>query len=168
MPKRPVIRDERAVSPVIATIIIVAVAIVMAIAVAYWALGLAGTFTRFEKLEITAMYAGHSRGYWNITVTLRSTGTATATINMILLNGKPLKDYYLPTTPPKPAKVYNVTGTTPEDITGQLASGISLPPGTTRTYRIDVADAFFAPGVSVEVVFHTAAGSDYPKVVVLP
>jgi len=170
MSRRSVIRDEKAISPVIATIIIVAVAIVMSIAVAYWALGLTGTFTRFEKLEITSMYAAHDMGkrYWNITVTLRSTGTATATINMILLNGKPLKDYYLPTTPPKPAKVYNVTGTTPEDITGQLASGISLPPGTTRTYRIDVADAFFAPGVSVEVVFHTAAGSDYPKVVVLP
>jgi len=164
MPKRPVIRDERAVSPVIATIIIVAVAIVMAIAVAYWALGLAGTFTRFEKLEITAMYAGHSRGYWNITASLRSTGTATPTINLILLNGKPLNTYVADGKSPK---VYNVTGTE-QDITDQLAEGISLPPGTTVMLRIDVPKERFAPGVSVEVVFHTAAGSDYPKVVVLP
>ena len=170
MPRRPAIRDEKAISPVIATIIIVAVAIVMSIAVAYWALGLTGTFTRFEKLEITSMYADRdtAKGYWNITVTLRSTGTATPTINMILLNGKPITAYNLTA---NPTKIYNITTPppTPRDITRDLLTrGISLPPGTTRTYRIDVADAFFVSGVSVEVVFHTAAGSDYPKVVVLP
>jgi len=57
MPRRPVRRKDRAVSPVIATIILVAIAIVMAIAVAYWALGLGGTFTRYEKIEIMSMYA---------------------------------------------------------------------------------------------------------------
>ncbi|MBS7653197.1 type IV pilin, partial [Candidatus Bathyarchaeota archaeon] len=50
------IRDRRGVSPVIATIIIVAIAIVMALAVAYWMLGLGGAFTRFEKLEFQSAY----------------------------------------------------------------------------------------------------------------
>ena len=168
MPRRPAIRDGKAISPVIATIIIVAIAIVMSIAVAYWALGLTGTFTRFEKLEITAMYAARdtSEKYWNITVTLRSTGTATATINMILLNGKPL-DAYNSTT--SPVKVYDVTTSPPKDITADLLTrGIILEPGAKTTLRIDVPDKFFDSGVSVEVVFVTAAGSNYPKVVVLP
>jgi flagellin-like protein len=51
------LRDRRGVSPVIATIIIVAIAIVMALAVAYWMLGLGGAFTRFEKLEFVSAYA---------------------------------------------------------------------------------------------------------------
>jgi len=170
MRRRSVIRDEKAISPVIATVIIVAVAIVMSIAVAYWALGLTGTFTRYEKLEITSMYAEHdvANEYWNITATLKSTGTATATINMILLNGKPLDAYNKTAPTDKPLKVYNVTTPPAKDITGALTKGISLLPGTTVVLRIDVPDAFFASGVSVEVVFHTAAGSDYPKVVVLP
>ncbi|MEM2812119.1 MAG: archaellin/type IV pilin N-terminal domain-containing protein, partial [Candidatus Bathyarchaeia archaeon] len=54
--------NQKAVSPVIATIIIVAVAIVMSIAVAYWMLGLATTFTRYEKLEFISAYAVKDAG----------------------------------------------------------------------------------------------------------
>jgi FlaG/FlaF family flagellin (archaellin) len=50
------LRDRRGVSPVIATIIIVSIAIVMSLAVAYWMLGLGGAFTRYEKLEFTSAY----------------------------------------------------------------------------------------------------------------
>jgi flagellin-like protein len=39
-------RNVKAVSPVIATIIIVAIAITMSIAVAYWMLGLGNSFTK--------------------------------------------------------------------------------------------------------------------------
>ena len=49
-------RCIKAVSPVIATIIIVAIAITMSIAVAYWLLGLGGSFTKFEKVEFTTAY----------------------------------------------------------------------------------------------------------------
>ncbi|MEM4978942.1 MAG: archaellin/type IV pilin N-terminal domain-containing protein, partial [Candidatus Nezhaarchaeales archaeon] len=83
--------DEKAISPVIATIIIVAVAIVMSIAVAYWMMGLATTFTRYEKLEYTAAYAVPIGGNWNVTLTLKNTGTAVATVNDILINGIPYK-----------------------------------------------------------------------------
>ena len=43
--------NVKAVSPVIATIIIVAIAITMSIAVAYWLLGLGSSFTKYEKVE---------------------------------------------------------------------------------------------------------------------
>jgi len=47
--------NRRGISPVIATIIIVAVAIAIAIAVAFWVVGIAGLFTRFEKLELCGL-----------------------------------------------------------------------------------------------------------------
>ena len=47
-------RKNSGISPVVATVILVAVAIVIAIAVAFWASGLVGVFTRFEKLEIVS------------------------------------------------------------------------------------------------------------------
>jgi len=175
MPRRSVRRKDRAVSPVIATIIIVAVAIVMSIAVAYWVLGLAGTFTRYEKLEIMSAYADHDSTYscWRIIVTLRNTGSASATINLILLNGRPLDIYNITddqkNDPHYYAKVFNVTDTTDTDVTRNLmTSGISLAPGNKIKLQINVPDVRFASGQSVEVTFHTAAGSDYPKVVTLP
>jgi flagellin-like protein len=151
MPRRSVRRKDRAVSPVIATIIIVAVAIVMSIAVAYWVLGLAGTFTRYEKIEILSMYATKTNGGWSITAKLRNTGSAPATINMILINGKPTDAY----------------GENVSVSPNLNTAGVTLDPGELEEFTISISGGF-ASGMSVEVTFHTAAGSDYPKVVVLP
>ena len=71
-------RNRRGLSTVIATIIIVAIAIVMAIAVAYWAMGVGNSFTRFEKLQITNAYASSDTA---ATITVKNTGTATATLD---------------------------------------------------------------------------------------
>jgi len=181
MPRRSVIRDEKAISPVIATIIIVAVAIVMSIAVAYWVLGLTGTFTRYEKLEIAAMYAtttdlqysDKSITGWNVTAKLRNTGSATATVNMILINGKPIDIFK------GEVKVNSETIEVYVLVNGQRpdqalkGTGAILNPGDERTFVISIPRALlagvnFVPGMNVEITFHTAAGSDYPKVVVLP
>jgi len=45
--------NRKGISPVIATVIIVAVTITVAIAISFWMGGIAGLYTRFEKLEIT-------------------------------------------------------------------------------------------------------------------
>ena len=47
-------RSRRAVSPVIATVILVAIAITVSVAVAYWMGGIAGTFTTFEQVELAS------------------------------------------------------------------------------------------------------------------
>ena len=176
MPRKPVRRKDRAVSPVIATIIIVAVAIVMSIAVAYWVLGLAGTFTRYEKIEIMSMYASTSiiknasqlsqelwRG-WNVTAMLRNTGSATATINLILINGKPLdtlSNTYINMT-------YDRVNNTVKGLKSSATLPLTIDPGGQYLITIHIPRDGFKPGMSIEVTFHTAAGSDYPKVVVLP
>ncbi|MEM2103667.1 MAG: archaellin/type IV pilin N-terminal domain-containing protein [Candidatus Bathyarchaeia archaeon] len=162
-------RNRKAVSPVIATIIIVAIAIVMAIAVAYWMLGLGGAFTRYEKLEIPTAYAKNLGGNnFNITMVIKNTGSATATIDLesTLYNGKPPSAYggygtgviwYNAT-----KKQINVNS--PE---------LTLEPGKTLNVVIKLANATAAPnawisGMTVEIMIHTVAGKDYPKVVVLP
>ena len=78
-------RSSSGISPVVATVILVAIAIVIAIAVAFWASGLVGVFTRFEKLEITA-------AYWDgesIVLHVKNSGSADTVVDMIIVNGKP-------------------------------------------------------------------------------
>jgi flagellin-like protein len=162
MLRKPMRGDRRAVSPVIATIILVAVAIVMAIAVAYWALGLGGTFTRYEKIEIMSMYATKSGNQWIITARLRNTGGAAATINMVLINGRPYSDYKFNNN--------NVVTVEVDSSSFDENTGVTLNPGDSKTFTITILTSgnLFVSGMSVEVTFHTASGSDYPKVVVLP
>jgi hypothetical protein len=50
-------KNKKAMSIVISTVIIIAISITMAIAVAFWAMGLGNSFTKFEKLEYVSIYA---------------------------------------------------------------------------------------------------------------
>lgn len=160
MKRKSFMKNLKAVSPVIATIIIVAIAIVMAIAVAYWMLGLGGAFTRYEKLEIPTAYAtfdgNATKGSFTITMVVKNTGSATATIDtsVMLFNGKPAKaygDYEPEISPEKPTL----------DPGEEVEMTINLP------YE-DSENCPWKHGMTVEIMIHTVAGKDYPKVIVLP
>jgi flagellin-like protein len=78
-------RKDSGISPVVATVILVAVAIVIAIAVAFWASGLVGVFTRFEKIEIVSAYWDGSQ----VVVIAKNSGSSPAVIDAIFVNGLP-------------------------------------------------------------------------------
>jgi FlaG/FlaF family flagellin (archaellin) len=78
-------RGRLGISPVVATVILVAVAIVIAIAVAFWASGLVGIFTRFEKLEIVSAVMTGSDTFQ---VVIRNTGSADTAIIQVVVQGK--------------------------------------------------------------------------------
>jgi FlaG/FlaF family flagellin (archaellin) len=151
-------RSIKGVSPVIATIIIVAIAIVMSIAVAYWLLGLGSSFTKYEKVEFTAAYVtGDATNGFTVHMDLKNTGSAAATIDpaYILYNGKP-STYY-------GATAINVNGF-------NTGVALTLEPGqaTANEQIVLGPDSAWTSGMTVEVMLHSSAGSDYPKVITLP
>jgi len=143
-------RGRSGISPVVATVILVAIAIVIAIAVAFWATGLVGIFTRFEKLEITSAYAEDNI----VTLVVKNTGSADATIDDIYVNGRPC------------GGISN--GECNIDVSGTVTP---LKVGSTATITINnppsaVGDSF-VPGVTYEVAVHTASGKLYPAAVLI-
>ena len=167
-------RNRKAVSPVIATIIIVAVAIVMSIAVAYWMLGLAGTFTRYEKLEFVSAYATAGSDHFNITLRIKNTGSATATIDLVLINGIPHNDI------DALSGLYFNSSSSSLGTAGSInyadRSSISYPlnPGEEVYGLIQlekngaIGEGNVTSGMTIEVMIQTAAGNQYPKSVTLP
>jgi len=147
--------NNKGISPVIATVILVAVAIAIAIAVAFWMTGIIGLFTRFEKLEITYVYATKAAdgSYWTITLKVKNTGTADATIDNIFINGRPATAWT------------GFSSISPTAVT----SGYSLSAGSEVTITITLSSGNeFVSGQSIEVKVHTASGQEYPKLVNLP
>jgi flagellin-like protein len=149
-----IVPRRKGISPVIATVIIVAVTIAVAIAVAFWMTGIIGLFTGFEQLQITSIYDDENGIY----LTVKNTGTGTATITDIFINGYP-------------SDQCGATWTA-ESSTGSSSgtSQITLKPGEEVTIKITVKgdDKFTVkPGVSLEIKLHTASGKDYPKLIVL-
>jgi flagellin-like protein len=130
-------RKNSGISPVVATVILVAVAIVIAIAVAFWASGLVGIFTRFEKLEILSAYQVPPPGDTNqIVVTVRNTGSSPTSITQVVINGM---------------TVGEPVGTCEVHVGG--------------TVTVTIITGGLMAGVTYEVLLKTAGGKQYPTAV---
>ncbi len=164
------LKDKRAVSPVIATVILVAVAITVAVAVAYWMGGIAGMYTKFEKVEIQSAYAplnttassdySSSNGGWNITLCLKNTGSAEATLINAYVNNKPIDTYSPPITWYYTDDEHPTLTSIPED-------GVSIGSGEEITIYLLVDRTLFSSGTTLNVKLHSAGGMDYIKLVEL-
>ena len=158
----------------IATVILVAVAITIAVAVAYWMGGISSQYTKFEKVEIqSAVCTWDSTTFdWAITLTLKNTGTASANLISIFINDKPL-DTYGDTTPGAHEATTDMaptgkliesgaTGTVTVYIDGVGDAGEASPPVAKTDYWQSVT-----PGTTVNIKIHSAGGMDYIKLVEL-
>ena len=158
--------SKKGISPVIATVILVAVAITVSISVAYWMGGISSLYTRLEKVEISSVAVSKdASGNYNITMALRNTGSADATIDSCFINGKSYDDSSFSA---NPVSIKESGGTF--YTSGALA--ISLPAGSAKTVIIKIAKnsgyvAPFSVGTTLDLKIHTAAGKDYPQMVTL-
>jgi len=84
---------KRGISPVIATVILVAIAIVISIAAAFWMTGLLSSFTTYEVVKIVASYASKSGNNYIICVNTTNAGSMNVTITNILINDQPYTAY---------------------------------------------------------------------------
>ena len=157
------VRSRRAVSPVIATVILVAIAITVAVAVAYWMGGIAGQYTRFEQIEIQSatcekVVENQTAFYWEILVKLKNTGTRDATMISAYINEREV-DLYGEDTKVDNSYVTNMTTTT------YITSGNST---VVAFWLDDYHDEFtLTSGTTVNLKIHSSGGMDYPKLIEL-
>ena len=153
--------SKKGISTIIATIIIVSVSIVMAIAVAFWAMGIGNSFQKFEEVQIISIYADPPLsipGNFTVNVVLKNSGSAAATVTNIFLNGRPYDKGYVGVTQNNLINQTLVVGAQTNNAT------ILLP-----TEAIGVSGyPVWASGSSVEIQVQTAAGRSYSNTVVLP
>jgi flagellin-like protein len=155
------LKDKRGISPVITTVILVAVGIALAVAIGLWMSGLVATFTRFEKLEITSAYAISNGTGWNAYIIVNNTGSADATITTIMINGIPNTSWS--------SSAAAIVSTPPYS-----ALPCSIPVGAGAKFEITltkgqkIGSTTLTSGITLNIVLHSAAGKDYPASVTLP
>ena len=157
------LRKRRAVSPVIATVIIVAVTITVAVAVSYWMSGIASQYTSFEKVEIQTAICTYDKTdkYWKIVIDLKNSGTKAATLSNVFVND--VETEYLDTF-------------SPDKITAQLDTTVIGDPLYIESGVTDMVTIWIAPGsyyvplssgTTVNIKIHSASGMDYIRLVQL-
>ena len=168
---KSILTSRKGISTIIATIIIVSVSIVMAIAVAYWAMGIGNSFTKFEKVEFTNIYADPPTigdGNFTVYLTLKNTGSAAATISNIYLNSRPYDTAY--------DNILTQTKLNGTYLIDQSLVGQTIAVGQTLVGRMFLptdatglsGNPIWSSGSSIEVQIQTAAGRSYSNTVVLP
>ena len=136
-------RKNRGISPVIATVILVAVTIVTAITASFWMGGLTQSYMKNELLEVSAYVTPGAEG-WNVTFDLKNVGPSSISFTGFTVNDVPIGSY----TP-----TINATGFDP------LSSGISA------TGLIEITVDHFSAGTTIEICILTASGMEYPILV---
>jgi len=164
---RNIAGEKKGLSPVIATVILISVTIVVAVSVAYWMGSIASGYTTFEQIELPTVYAKYNNDAeaWNVTIELKNTGSADATIDNIFLNSIPLEDYGNNIT-----LYYNTNGTT---LTSSLSNiEIRINKGSSAIIILEIkgnnAVEGCTAGTRVDIKLHSAAGREYPAQVKLP
>ena len=153
------IRIRKAVSPVIATVILVAVAITIAVAVSYWMGGISGQYTKFEKVEIqSSVCTVDANGNWTVTMKLQNAGTNTATMVSIFINDVEIDNY-------------NKSATAGE-WNSDMTESFSLTSGQSATIYVYISSYHppqsLSAGTAVNIKIHSARGMDYIKMLVFP
>jgi len=149
-----IINDRRGISPVVTTVIIVAVGITIAIAVALWMTGLIGAFLAYEKIEIRSSYVTVSGSNFVVHITCTNTGSTPTTIDKIFINNVPSSDLTGVTVAPS-GKISAPVGT-------DISLTITIPDGTTYDSNK------LTGGVTVTIKLHTTGNKEYFTSVVLP
>ena len=134
---KKLLKSKEGISPVIATIIMVAVTVGISIAVGGWLVGLWGGYTKTETVKILAD-SNYTAGGTSFTLNVKNDGTANAKITKVVIGSN--------------------TYTTSTGITINAASSATLTdgdlPGGTHTTP-------FSAGTVYEVRIYTEAGNVY-------
>ena len=142
---RKLLRHRKALSPVVAAIILIAVTVAVSIAVAAWMGALTFTFMKTEELRITSHEWGSIDGS-KITLYVRNTGTASLTIDYAEINSKKVTDL-----------TFDPSGANP------------LDPGNSVAVEITNVDSVsFSPGVKYEFAVVTKTGGRFVYMAVAP
>ena len=160
-------QTRKAVSPVIATVILVAVAITVSVGVSYWMSGISSQYTQFEKVEIQTAYSKkNSTDGWVVTMNLKNSGTSAASLTDVFINDVPLN-----------TTAYGATdfpdGTTDQVVTSLASGGEVVGSGEAIVVYVwiwnDGTNGYstLSSGTTVNIKLHSAGGMDYIKLVEL-
>jgi flagellin-like protein len=148
MKRMKILKSKKALSPVIATIILIAVTVAVSLAVAAWMGALTFSFTSTEALTYTSyVWTTGTSGYDSkITLTVENTGSGTSTIASVEIDGNLL-----------------VQGTN-----CTITPGTTLTKGSTATIVITPTTKFpgatsvgFVSGVEYNFMVVTAKGNQF-------
>jgi archaeal type IV pilus assembly protein PilA len=144
-------KNSKGLSPVVASIILIAVTVAVSVVVAAWMGGMTiGLMGNAEQVSITN-YAFAADGS-TVTIDVRNTGTATVTISSATMDGAPT----------------TIAGVMPNPAPDPVPSAsdlMNIGKGNTVSFTLNAPGSGFSPGAQYSIKIVTAKGTTVPYTV---
>ncbi len=155
--------SRKAISPVIATVILVAVGMIIAMGASYYLVGTTGLYTTYERIEIPSAYCtinpGVTNARWGIVMDIKNSGSRPSSIILVTVNEVPVDEYGI--TPGGSLTDASSKGTSIP------STGLNLQSGESSTVYVWIGSDLFSSGTSVSVKLQSISGIGYIKLVQL-
>jgi len=145
---RKIFKSKKALSPVVAAIILIAVTVAVSIAVAAWMGALTFTFMKTEELQYTSRSWATDKTYIDLTV--KNTGTSPLSMTKVEVNGVNWDTFDFDTS-----------------AAGDQQDPTTLDGGSSKTVRITKTDAFTS-GNKYDFTIITASNNKYTYTTTCP
>ena len=156
-------RYRRAISPVIGTVILVAIAIVISVSAAVWMSGTSSQYTGFEQIEIPTAYCtlnpAVNNSKWGIYISIKNGGSTPSKIAYVMVNDAIVSELNI-------TDGGALSGTSSIG-TSMLDTGLSIASGETVELYVWIGSGLFSSGTSISIKLHSVSGYDYVKLVKL-
>ena len=160
--------EKKAVSPVISTIIIVAIATALSIALVPYLTGISSSFTQSGRLDVTYAYADtYNNTHYLAYFMVKNSGARLNTIDRVLIDGKP-QDFAANWTVNNHSSGTTASGVIILDGSDDSWRVITIAPGDMGRIILYLSRSNYKSGQFLEIAFQTVGGYEWPKVVVIP
>ncbi|MCC5990400.1 MAG: hypothetical protein LM558_02675 [Thermosphaera sp.] len=136
-------KTKKGISPILATVILIAVTLVIAVGVIGWVMGIWGSMGKTETLKIISGNITIDNNNATLYLDVINQGTTDATIHKVVVAGQEFTSIKIDK---------NNTKTIPAD-------------GNIHTIEVDLSPNNYNPGVSYSVTVITKVGNQYPFMV---
>jgi archaeal type IV pilus assembly protein PilA len=154
---------RKAISPVIATVILVAIGMIIAMAASFFLVGTAGQYTSYERVEIASAYStlspGVTNAQWGIVLDVKNSGSRPSSISMVTVNEVPIDEYGI--------LLGGVLSEASAIGSNMPPDGLNLQSGESTTVYVWVGSDLFSSGTSISVKLQSVSGIGYIKLVQL-
>ncbi len=150
------LKNDKGISKIVVTVILVSICLVIAIAVAAWISGTTERFMKNDKIEIVYSFAKRNDDHFFISIEFKNIGETIVRVRDTTINGKPFKKFA-----PETSISLSSTKASAELDPSNEGTFIPIYPGEVGKIDISIPSYATSAGQTIHITIHTVNGGEF-------
>lgn len=151
-----VFKNEKGISKIVVTVILISICLVIAIAVALWISGTTEIFTKKDRIEINYSFTKRNDDFFLISIEFKNIGETIVKVSDIAINGKSFKKIA-----PETIVSLSSTGINVNLDPTNEETLIPIHPGEFEKIDISIPSYAISAGQKIQITIYTINGGEF-------